>query len=46
MQADTFQGSGGFVELGKFDKHFSKKTRKKGRNIWEFFLLDTLIYTF
>ena len=31
-----FQGRGGFVKLGHFDKHLIKKSRKK------FFLLDTL----
>ena len=37
---------GGFVELGHFDKHFAKNTRKKKKlnrkKIWSFFLLDTL----
>ena len=43
MSADTqpeiFQGRGGFVELGYFDKYFVKNTRKKApqRNIFEFF---------
>ena len=38
----------GFVELGHFDKHFVKHTRKgapQGK-ILEFFLLDTLKTTF
>ena len=26
----NFQGRGGFVELGHFDKHFVKNARKKG----------------
>ena len=32
MQPETFQasGGGGFVELGHFDKHFVKNTRKRG----------------
>ena len=29
-QPKMFQGRGGFVELGHFDKHFVKNTRKKG----------------
>ena len=29
-QPENFQGSGGVVELGNFDKHFVKNTRKKG----------------
>ena len=29
VQSDTFQGRGGFVKLGHFDKHFIKKSRKK-----------------
>ena len=42
------QGRGGFVELGHFDKHFIKKSRKKAPhgNILEFFLLDILKTTF
>ena len=28
-QPEIFQGRGGFVELGHFDKHFVKNTRKK-----------------
>ena len=40
----NFSGHWSFVELGHFDKHFVKNTRKKGPawKIWEFFLLDTL----
>ena len=30
MQPNIFQGWGGFVELGHFDKHFVKNTRKRG----------------
>ena len=29
-QREIFQGSGSFVELGHFDKHFVKSTRNKG----------------
>ena len=29
-QPETFQGRGGFMELGHFDKYFVKNTRKKG----------------
>ena len=29
-QPEIFQGRGGFVELGRFDKLFVKNTRKKG----------------
>ena len=29
VQPEIFQGRGGFVELGHFDKHFVKNTRKK-----------------
>ena len=25
-----FQGAGGFMKLGDFDKHFAKNARKKG----------------
>ena len=48
MQPEIFQGRGGFVELGHFDKHFVKNTRKKVplEKILEFFLLDTLKTTF
>ena len=35
-----FQGRGGFMELGHFNKHFAKNTRKK--YILQFLLLDTL----
>ena len=47
-QPDIFQGRGGFVKLGHFDKHFVKNSRKKGPagKISEFFLLDTLKTTF
>ena len=47
-QPKMFQGRGGFEELGHFDKHFVKNTRKKALqgNILEFFLLDTLKTTF
>ena len=48
MQPEIFQGRGGFVELGHFDKHFVKNTRKKvpPENILEFFLLDSFKTTF
>ena len=29
-QPKFFQGRGGFVEIGYFDKHFVKSTREKG----------------
>ena len=29
-QPEIFQGRGCFVKLGHFDKHFIKKSRKKG----------------
>ena len=29
-QPEIFQGRGGLVELGHFDKHFVKNTKKKG----------------
>ena len=29
-QPEIFQGSGGFIKLGHFDKHFVKNTQKKG----------------
>ena len=47
-QPDIFQGRGGFLKLGHFDKHFIKKPRKKAPQgkILEFFLLDTLKTTF
>ena len=47
-QPEIFQGRGGFVKLGHFDKNFIKKSRKKvpqGKKL-EFFLLDTLKTTF
>ena len=38
----------GFMELGHFNKHFIKNTRKRGQhqNILEFFLLGALKTTF
>ena len=47
-QPEIFQGRGGFVKLGHFDKHFIKKARKKApqRKILDFFLLDTPKTTF
>ena len=30
VQLEIFQGRGGFVKLGHFDKHFVKNSRKKG----------------
>ena len=42
-QPNIFQGRAAFLELGHFDKHFIKKSRKKAPGkISEFFLLDTL----
>ena len=44
-QPEIFQGRGGFVKSGQFDKIFIKKTQEKKAlqgKIWEFFLLDTL----
>ena len=44
-QPEMFQGRGGFVKLGHFDKYFIKKSRKKGsagKNFVVFFLLDIL----
>ena len=47
-QPEIFQGRGGFVKLGHFDKYFNKKSRKKAPQgkCLEFFLLDTLKTTF
>ena len=47
-QPEIFQGRGGFVKLGHFDKHFVKNSRKKdpAGKISEFLLLDTLKTTF
>ena len=45
-QLEVFQGRGGFLKLGHFDKHFVKNSRKKAGKVWEFFLLDTLKTTF
>ena len=44
MQPEIFQGWGGFVKLGHFDKRFLKKLRKEAPQgkMLEFFLLDTL----
>ena len=43
VQPEIFQGRGGFVELGHFDKLFVKNTKKAPqRKILELFLLDTL----
>ena len=38
-QPEIFQGRGGFVELGHFNKHFVKNTIKKPRRekFWSFF---------
>ena len=43
-QLEVFQGRGGFLKLGHFDKHFVKNSRKKGPvgKLSELFLLDTL----
>ena len=43
-QPEIFQGRGGFVKLGHFDKHFFKNSRRKALQgkILEFFLSDTL----
>ena len=47
-QPEIFQGRGGFVKLGHFDKHFIKKSRKTAPQgkILEFSHLDTLKTTF
>ena len=47
-QSETFPGRGGFLELEYFDKHFVKKSRKKGPvgKILAFFLVGTLQTTF
>ena len=47
-QPEIFQGRGGFVKLGHFDKHFIKKSRKKTPQgkILEVCHLDTLKTTF
>ena len=47
-QPEIFQGREDFVELGHFDKHFVKHTRKKAPqgNILQFLLLNTLKTTF
>ena len=47
-QPEIFQGRGGFVELGHFDKFFVKNTREKSpqRKILELLLLDSLKSTF
>ena len=47
-QPEIFQGRGGFVKLGHFDKHFIKTLGKQAPQgkILEFFLLDTLKITF
>ena len=47
-QPEMFQGGGGFVKLGHFDKRFAKNSRKKcpAGKILEFFLLDALKTTF
>ena len=48
VQPEIFQGRGGFMKLGHFDKNFIKKSRKKAPQgkILEFFILDTLKTTF
>ena len=47
MQPEIFQGRGGFVELGHFDKLFIKNKKKAPQGkILELFLLDTLKTTF
>ena len=47
-QPEFFQGRGGFVKLGHFDKQFSKshENRPRRQKFWSFFLLDTLKTTF
>ena len=45
VRTEIFQGKVGFVELGHFDKHFVKNTRKKKGpqgKIFEFYHLDTV----
>ena len=48
MQPELFQGRRIFMEIGHFDKHFVKNTRKKRPNEkhLEYFLLDTMKTTF
>ena len=43
-QPEIYQGRGGFVKLGHFDKNFIKKSRKKApqEKTLEFFLSDAL----
>ena len=45
-QPEIFQGRGGFVKLGHFDKHFVKNSRKidPAEKVSEFFSLDTQNY--
>ena len=46
-QPEIFQGRGGFVKLGHFDKLFVKNQKKAPQGkILELFLLDTLKTTF
>ena len=47
-QQEIFQGRGGFMEFGHFDKHFVKNTRKEGLTgkTFAFFSLDTLKTTY
>ena len=44
VRPEIFQGMGGFVESGHFDRYFVNKTleKKDRRRNWKFFLLDTL----
>ena len=46
-QPEIFQGMGGFVETGYFNKHFVENTGKKypRKNILKIFLLDTVKIT-
>ena len=48
VQPEVFQGSGGFLEFGHFNKHFVKNTRAEGPvgKTFAFSFLDTLKTTF
>ena len=46
-QPEIFQGRGGFVELGQFDKDLVKNTKKKARKeTLKIYVLDTVKTTF
>ena len=44
MQTENFQGRGGSIELGHFDKHFVKNTRKKGPTGKHFGVFSPIYY--